>query len=258
MSDRDPDVGCAVLHKDSEGRTVPCPGDHPVPPPELSEVDQLRADNESLRYQIERARWALGTDEPVNEQLRQAEIRAAVAEREAESYRHQVQALVRAIQQERGLPEEALDGEVFIVAAEPSQATGEAIGRAVDRLLAPKTPMADVPPTLRGPSWPGRPANRASEHGTVQGRCPACGNTRLFLGSGGYVTCPRIDCPEPDAASTLLADPQCPAETEVPRSALRIRCIMPLRHASTHADGGGIRWSDGFTFVPPQERNTDG
>lgn len=39
---------------------------------------------------------------------------------------------------------------------------------------------------------------------TVQGRCPACGGSSLFLGSGGYVTCPRIDCPAPDAASTLL------------------------------------------------------
>ncbi|MFJ5886824.1 DUF6085 family protein [Streptomyces californicus] len=39
---------------------------------------------------------------------------------------------------------------------------------------------------------------------TVQGRCPACGAISLFLGSGGYVTCARIECPEPDAASTLL------------------------------------------------------
>lgn len=39
---------------------------------------------------------------------------------------------------------------------------------------------------------------------TVQGRCPSCGKESLFLGSGGYVTCARIDCPEPDAASTLL------------------------------------------------------
>ncbi|MCW8219430.1 DUF6085 family protein [Streptomyces griseolus] len=39
---------------------------------------------------------------------------------------------------------------------------------------------------------------------TVQGHCPACGRSSLFLGSGGYVTCARIDCPEPDAASTLL------------------------------------------------------
>lgn len=38
----------------------------------------------------------------------------------------------------------------------------------------------------------------------VQGHCPACRGSSLFLGSGGYVTCTRIDCPEPDAASTLL------------------------------------------------------
>jgi hypothetical protein len=45
----------------------------------------------------------------------------------------------------------------------------------------------------------------------VQGHCPACGWTTLFLGDGGYVTCSRIDCPEPDAASTLLErDPRTP------------------------------------------------
>lgn len=46
---------------------------------------------------------------------------------------------------------------------------------------------------------PARPA-----FADVKGRCPACGWTSLFLGDGGYVTCSRIDCPEPDAASTLL------------------------------------------------------
>ncbi|MFF5615405.1 DUF6085 family protein [Streptomyces albidoflavus] len=39
---------------------------------------------------------------------------------------------------------------------------------------------------------------------TVQGFCPACGGVSLFLGEGGYVTCARLACPEPDAASTLL------------------------------------------------------
>ena len=39
---------------------------------------------------------------------------------------------------------------------------------------------------------------------TVQGHCPACGATSLFLGAGGYITCARIDCPQPDAATTLL------------------------------------------------------
>lgn len=41
-------------------------------------------------------------------------------------------------------------------------------------------------------------------HPDVQGRCPACGWTTLFLASGGYITCSRADCPDPDAASTLL------------------------------------------------------
>lgn len=39
---------------------------------------------------------------------------------------------------------------------------------------------------------------------TVQGRCPACGGTLLFLGAGGYVTCARIGCPDPTAATDLL------------------------------------------------------
>lgn len=31
----------------------------------------------------------------------------------------------------------------------------------------------------------------------VAGRCPGCGGSSLFLGSGGYVTCARLDCPDP-------------------------------------------------------------
>jgi hypothetical protein len=41
---------------------------------------------------------------------------------------------------------------------------------------------------------------------TVQGYCPmGCGRT-LFLASGGYITCARDKCPDPGAASDLLAD----------------------------------------------------
>ena len=40
----------------------------------------------------------------------------------------------------------------------------------------------------------------------VAGRCPACGGSSLFLGSGGYVTCSRSDCPVPDAAASILED----------------------------------------------------
>ncbi len=39
---------------------------------------------------------------------------------------------------------------------------------------------------------------------SVQGQCPACRGNSLFLAEGGYVTCSRIDCPNPDAVSTLL------------------------------------------------------
>jgi hypothetical protein len=40
----------------------------------------------------------------------------------------------------------------------------------------------------------------------VRGHCPmGCGET-LFLGSGGYVTCARVECPRPDAASGILEE----------------------------------------------------
>lgn len=38
----------------------------------------------------------------------------------------------------------------------------------------------------------------------VRGNCPACKHASLFLGTGGYVTCSNADCPEPDAATTIL------------------------------------------------------
>jgi hypothetical protein len=54
------------------------------------------------------------------------------------------------------------------------------------------------------PTAPASTAPLASGLPLVKGRCPACGATSLFLGDGGYVTCSRLDCPQPDAASTLL------------------------------------------------------
>lgn len=38
----------------------------------------------------------------------------------------------------------------------------------------------------------------------IQGRCPACRGDSLFTGTGGYVTCSRIECPNPSAADQLL------------------------------------------------------
>lgn len=113
----------SVPHDAHEGCPgwMPDDGTRPEQPPELPELDQLRADNESLRYQIQRAREALGTDEPVDERLRQAEIRAAVAEHEAEACRNQVQALVREILRARDVPEEDLPQKVRVIIVNEEQ-----------------------------------------------------------------------------------------------------------------------------------------
>jgi hypothetical protein len=54
------------------------------------------------------------------------------------------------------------------------------------------------------PDAPKPPQTAPGGFPDVQGRCPACGGESLFVGSGGYITCRRIECPEPDAATTLL------------------------------------------------------
>lgn len=46
----------------------------------------------------------------------------------------------------------------------------------------------------------------ALKYPTVHGRCPACGVASLFLGSGGWLTCSSLDCPNPTRASTALAE----------------------------------------------------
>jgi hypothetical protein len=56
----------------------------------------------------------------------------------------------------------------------------------------------------RQPDAPQPPQTAPGGFPDVQGHCPACGGASLFVGSGGYITCRRIECPEPDAATTLL------------------------------------------------------
>lgn len=51
---------------------------------------------------------------------------------------------------------------------------------------------------------PATTARSTAGHPLVQGRCPACRGTSLFLGSGGYVTCSRLHCPNASAADDLL------------------------------------------------------
>jgi hypothetical protein len=60
---------------------------------------------------------------------------------------------------------------------------------------------------LRAAAAQDRPASTAppaAGHTLVQGRCPACRGASLFLGSGGYLTCARLDCPNPSAADDLM------------------------------------------------------
>lgn len=38
----------------------------------------------------------------------------------------------------------------------------------------------------------------------VQGHCPACGRASLTLGTGGYVVCGHLECPDPEDATRLL------------------------------------------------------
>lgn len=40
----------------------------------------------------------------------------------------------------------------------------------------------------------------------IQGRCPACNGSTLFLADGGYITCSWIECPNPDAASQIIGE----------------------------------------------------
>jgi hypothetical protein len=40
----------------------------------------------------------------------------------------------------------------------------------------------------------------------VQGHCPACGGESLMLADGGYVTCRRLDCPDPESAHKAIEE----------------------------------------------------
>ncbi|MCI3246350.1 DUF6085 family protein [Streptomyces spinosisporus] len=62
---------------------------------------------------------------------------------------------------------------------------------------------------------PASTAPAAAGNPLVKGRCPACRGASLFLGNGGYVTCSRLDCPNPSAADDLLhGEAPGPAATE--------------------------------------------
>ncbi|GHB55812.1 hypothetical protein GCM10010331_49590 [Streptomyces xanthochromogenes] len=79
--------------------------------------------------------------------------------------------------------------------------------------------------TLDNPSTSAFPA--------VQGRCPACRGASLFVGSGGYITCARLECPEPDAATTLLErrTEDIAAGADTRRRALARNAVAPVLNA---------------------------
>ncbi|MFJ3037747.1 hypothetical protein [Streptomyces tendae] len=106
---------------------------------------------------------------------------------------------------------------------------------------------------------PASTAPAAAAHPLVKGRCPACRGASLFLGSGGYVTCSRLDCPDPTAADDLLHGEQrapAPAATQAtgPRehcghlspntglTTVRTECVLRPGHQGSHADDVGCRW----------------
>jgi hypothetical protein len=136
---------CAVLHTDEQGNTIPCPHEQAKGDPNftLNEINGKwrwlcgncngysrnfpTADEAQGDFY---ARHAPCLDEqadphpaltaklyapPPDDRLRDAEIRAAVAEHEAEAYKNQVQALVRALLRERGAAEEDLPQKVSVI-----------------------------------------------------------------------------------------------------------------------------------------------
>lgn len=67
---------------------------------------------------------------------------------------------------------------------------------------------------------------------TVQGYCPmGCGQT-LFMGTGGHITCRRIDCSNPSAIDQILGDPE--TEHLVDFTAAGFSILHPLRERIEH------------------------
>lgn len=142
------------------------------------------------------------------------------------------------------------------VGATVTTATRSAIDRVLSYVAkAHNSTAADTPAST---------APAAAAHPIVRGRCPACRGQSLFLGSGGHITCARLDCPNPCAADDQLhADPTPePAATQATKTdgdpdtrcgdPYRTehhgvaRCSRGLGHAGIHAghadDGAPMQW----------------
>jgi hypothetical protein len=103
----------------------------------------------------------------------------------------------------------------------------------------------DQPPASTAPLAAGLPL--------VQGHCPACGSSSLFLGHGGYVTCSRIDCPQPQAASQMLGYG---VPAEYPHQDGDVTVLGPEIFASSNGDV--ICWKgENYTRQPATPAPTD-
>ena len=71
----------------------------------------------------------------------------------------------------------------------------------------------------------------------VKGNCPACRRAGLFPGTGGYPTCSNADCPEPDAATTVLE--QYANEARPPQHSWRVETHDPIAN----------QWAPGSHFL---------
>lgn len=47
--------------------------------------------------------------------------------------------------------------------------------------------------------------DRGTDFPRLKGQCPACGNSTLFRGSQGYITCSWLKCPNPGAGHDAVA-----------------------------------------------------
>lgn len=75
----------------------------------------------------------------------------------------------------------------------------------------------------------------------VKGNCPACRRASLFLGTGGYPTCSNHECPEPDAATTVLE--QYGHEAHAPSHAWKVESPRRDKWASWGATYDDRAWA---------------
>lgn len=74
---------------------------------------------------------------------------------------------------------------------------------------------ADGPAGARHAHDRAQAAQGGSGFPDVQGRCPACNGQSLMLADGGYITCRRLDCPDPEAAHKAI-DETAPSRDDGP------------------------------------------